>query len=115
MRPGYSPERRTAVVLCGTGAHGAYLASKAAGRDDKIKFVGIDALPQEGVAYVTQGILDATFEYPTGGAEAINSALKILEGQSVPKKQILSSRVFTKDNVQSGGEKLVSDPVDGSE
>jgi hypothetical protein len=26
VRPGYSPERRTAVVLCGTGAHGAYLA-----------------------------------------------------------------------------------------
>ena len=31
-------------------------------------FVGIDALPQEGVAYVKQGILDATFLYPTGGA-----------------------------------------------
>lgn len=97
------------------GAHGAYLAAKAAGREGKIKFVGIDALPQEGVAYVAQGILDATFEYPTGGAEAISSALKILEGQSVPKNQILPSRVFTKDNVQSGGEKIESDPAEGSE
>jgi len=46
------------------GAHGAYLAAKAAGREQEMLFVGIDALPQEGVAYVQQGILDATFQYP---------------------------------------------------
>ena len=50
-------------------------------------FVGIDALPQEGVAYVRQGILDATFHYPTGGAEAIDTALKILQGETVPKNR----------------------------
>jgi ribose transport system substrate-binding protein len=44
------------------GAHGAYLAAKAAGRLKEMKFVGIDALPQEGVAYVQQGIMDATFQ-----------------------------------------------------
>src|SRR5215472_4927741 len=49
------------------GAHGAYLAAQAAGREKQMKFVGIDALPQEGVAYVTKGILDVTFQYPTGG------------------------------------------------
>ena len=49
------------------GAHGAYLAAKAAGREKKIVFVGIDALPQEGQMYVKQGILAASFEYPTGG------------------------------------------------
>src|SRR5262249_9672992 len=54
------------------GAHGAYLAAKQAGRT--MKFVGIDALPHEGVEYVKQGILDATFLYPTGGAEAIDVA-----------------------------------------
>ena len=59
------------------GAHGAYLAAKAAGREGAIRFVGIDALPQEGVAYVAQGILAATFEYPTGGREAIDAARKI--------------------------------------
>ena len=56
------------------GAHGAYLAAKAAGREKQIKFVGIDALPHEGVMYVKQGILDATFQYPTGGAEAIDAS-----------------------------------------
>ena len=88
------------------GAHGAYLAAKAAGREEEMLFVGIDALPQEGVAYVGQGILDATFLYPTGGAEAIDVALQILNGEPVPKKIVLDSRVFTAENVAQGGEEL---------
>ncbi len=88
------------------GAHGAYLAAKAAGREKEMIFVGIDALPQEGVAYVQQGILDATFQYPTGGAEAIDNALKIVAGEKVPKEIVLGSRVFDKDNVAQGGTEL---------
>jgi len=88
------------------GAHGAYLAAKAAGREKEMKFVGIDALPQEGVAYVQQGILDATFQYPTGGAEAIDSALKILNHEAIPKEITLGSRVFDKDTVGQGGLEL---------
>jgi ribose transport system substrate-binding protein len=87
------------------GAHGAYLAAKAAGRDG-IMFVGIDALPQEGIAYVKQGILDATFRYPTGGAEAIDTALKIFKGETVPKKIVLGTRSFDKTNIAAGGEPL---------
>src|SRR5262245_44755525 len=88
------------------GAHGAYLAAKAAGREKEIAFVGIDALPQEGVAYVRQGILDATFQYPTGGAEAIDVALKIFNGETVPKEITLGSRVFDKENIGQGGVEL---------
>lgn len=88
------------------GAHGAYLAAKAAGREKEMLFVGIDALPQEGVAYVQQGILDATFQYPTGGAEAIDTALKILQGQTVPKEITLGSRVFDKETIALGGREL---------
>ena len=88
------------------GAHGAYLAAKAAGREKEMLFVGIDALPQEGVAYVQQGILDATFQYPTGGAEAIDTALKILQGEVVPKKITLGSRVFDKETIGQGGRAL---------
>jgi len=87
------------------GAHGAFLAAKAAGREG-IKFVGIDALPQEGVAYVNQGILDATFQYPTGGAEAIDTALKILKGEPVSKEIVLGTRLFDKSNVTQGGQEL---------
>ena len=88
------------------GAHGAYLAAKAAGREKEMLFVGIDALPHEGVAYVKQGILDATFQYPTGGAEAIDTALKILKGETIPKDITLGSRVFDKENVAAGGQEL---------
>ena len=88
------------------GAHGAYLAAQAAGREKNIIFVGIDALPQEGQAYVKQGILQASFEYPTGGKEAIELGLDILNGKKVEKEVTLSSRVFTKDNIDAGGEWL---------
>lgn len=91
------------------GAHGAYLAAKAAGREKDIKFVGIDGLPSEGQQYVRQGILTASFEYPTGGKEAIETALDILNGKTAPKEITLKSRVFTKDNVDKGGEILKSE------
>ena len=85
-------------------AHGAYLAAKqeGKGREKTIKFIGIDSLPHEGVRYVKEGILSATFQYPTGGAEAINEALKILRGDNIT----LGTRIFTKDNVDKGGEPL---------
>jgi ribose transport system substrate-binding protein len=85
------------------GAHGAYLAAKQAGRAEGMRFVGIDALPHEGVKYVREGILDATFQYPTGGEEAIELALEILSGKQVPKKVVLPTRLFTKENVDAGG------------
>jgi len=88
------------------GAHGAYLAAKAAGRQQKIKFVGIDALPQEGIMYVKQGVLAASFEYPTGGNEAIGYAIQILKGKKVQKEITLPSRFFTKENAEKGGEWL---------
>jgi ribose transport system substrate-binding protein len=87
-------------------AHGAYLAAKAAGRENEIIFVGIDGLPQEGQVYVRQGLLEASFEYPTGGREAVESALKILRGEAVPAQVTLNSRFFTRDNVARGGEWL---------
>jgi ribose transport system substrate-binding protein len=85
------------------GAHGAWLAAKAAGREKDIVFVGIDGLPQEGQIYVKEGILTASFEYPTGGREAVENALKILQGGNVAKEIVLPSRVFTKENVDKGG------------
>jgi len=89
-------------------AHGAWKAAQmeGKGREKSIKFIGIDALPHEGVRYVKDGILSATFQYPTGGAEAIDIALKILKGEKVPKNVTLGTRIFTKDNVGKGGEPL---------
>lgn len=89
-------------------AHGAYLAARqeGRGRERTIKFIGIDALPHEGVRYVKEGILTATFEYPTGGKEAIETALKILQDEQVPKNVTLGTRIFTQENVDRGGEPL---------
>ncbi len=88
------------------GGHGAWLAARAAGREAEMLFVGIDALPHEGQQYVAQGILDATFLYPTGGAEAIDVALRILAGEEVPKRIALGTRIFTVENVARGGEPI---------
>jgi ribose transport system substrate-binding protein len=89
-------------------AHGAYVAAQleGQGREKTIKFVGIDALPHEGVRYVRDGVLTATFEYPTGGREAIENALKILNGETVPKTITLGTRIFTHENVERGGEAI---------
>jgi ribose transport system substrate-binding protein len=88
------------------GAHGAYLAAKAEGREKEMIFIGIDGLPQEGQVYVRQGIEAASFEYPNGGKEAIDMALEILGGKTVPKEVTLSSRVYTLENLDKGGEVL---------
>ena len=85
------------------GAHGAYLAAKEASREKEMKFVGIDALGHEGLQYVKQGILDATFAYPTGGREAVEAAMKILNGQKVEKKITLGTRLYTQENLATGG------------
>ncbi len=91
------------------GAHGAWLAARGVGREEDMLFVGIDALPHEGQQYVVQGIMDATFLYPTGGEEAIDVALDILSGVEVPKHVTLGTRLFTPENVASGGEPIGSD------
>lgn len=88
------------------GAHGAYLAAKAAGREKDVILVGIDALAQEGQIYVKKGILSASFEYPTGGKEAIDVVLDILNGKPVEREITLKSRVFTRENIGEGGEWL---------
>jgi ribose transport system substrate-binding protein len=88
------------------GAHGAWLAARAAGREDEMIFVGIDAMPHEGQQYVRQNMLDATFLYPTGGAEAIDIALAILRGEEAPKHIVLGTRLFTRENMDRGGDPI---------
>ena len=91
-------------------AHGAYLAAQqeGKGREKKIKFLGIDGIEKEGVKYVADGILSATFRYPTGGDEAIETALEILRGETVPKTITLGTRLFTAENVKAGGEEIAA-------
>jgi ribose transport system substrate-binding protein len=84
----------------------AYYAAKEAGRESEMMFVGVDALPHEGVEAVRKGILNATFEYPNGAKEAIELALKIKAGEKAPKTVTLGTRLFTRQNVDKGGEPI---------
>jgi len=86
-------------------ARGAQLAAQQAGRSEML-FIGIDALPHEGRVYVEEGKLDATFEYPTGGAEAVDLAILAVAGVALPKDIVLGTRAFTRENVASGGEPI---------
>lgn len=79
-------------------AVGAWLAAKAKGRDGEMRFIGIDGLPglDGGEQMVTDGKLAATFVYPTGGTEAVDMAVKLLNGESVPHRTTLPTRLITK-------------------
>ena len=79
-------------------AYGAYLAAKDVKREKNIKFVGVDGLPNEGVKWVYDGILIATFLYPTPGAEGFRQALKLLNGGTLEKKIVLPTATYTKAN-----------------
>jgi ribose transport system substrate-binding protein len=79
-------------------AYGAYLAAKDVGREKEIKFLGIDALPDEGVRWVANGELAATFLYATPGAEGLRQAIKFLNGEKVEKTITLPTMTVTKDN-----------------
>ena len=83
-------------------AMGAYLAARAKGRENEMKFIGIDALPglDGGRQAVADGKLAATFVYPTGGREAVEIASKILAGQPVPHKIVLKTEMITRENAK---------------
>ncbi|MGC4897584.1 substrate-binding domain-containing protein [Micromonospora sp. DT31] len=91
-------------------AEGAYLAAKAAGMERGIKFTGIDALPvpSGGIKAVEQGRLAATFQYATGGREAVELARKLLVDcdTDVPRSTTLDTMRITKDNAAEAYTKL---------
>lgn len=81
-------------------AQGAYEAAKEVGRENDILFLGVDALPGKdgGIELVNNGVLFATFIYPTGGDTVIKVAMSILEGKPYARDNILSSSIVDKTN-----------------
>lgn len=67
-------------------AHGAYLAAKAAGRENEMVFVGIDGLAHEGQVYVAEGIFAMTIIDATGGDIGLHNAVKYLLGEDIGPK-----------------------------
>lgn len=92
-------------------AYGAHTVCKELGMQNEIMFVGIDALPGPvaGIQFVDDGILTASFLYPTGGEEAIRIANQIINDQPYQKENILHSTVIDEKNVRVM--KLQSDKI----
>ena len=69
----------------------AIAAADAAGRRgrDDIKIIGIDAAPEIGIRAVADGVIDATFLYPTEGYRLLRTALAILEGEPFERDLLL--------------------------
>lgn len=83
-------------------ALGAWETAKELGLENKIKFVGVDALnsPNGGIDLVKKGILKASILYPTGGNEALRLALKIYNREPVSKNNLLNTIVIDKINAE---------------
>lgn len=83
-------------------AMGAYTAAQEHQCETKMKFIGVDALPGKnyGLDLVMQGILDASFIYPTGGDKVIRLAMDILGGLPYNKDNELSSALVDNKNAR---------------
>jgi ABC-type sugar transport system substrate-binding protein/DNA-binding response OmpR family regulator/nitrogen-specific signal transduction histidine kinase len=82
--------------------YGAYTVCREIFPDNKIKFIGVDALPGPiaGIQFVDDKILTASFLYPTGGEESIRIANQILKGLPYEKENTLLSTVIDTKNVR---------------
>lgn len=84
-------------------AMGARWAAQEHGLDlQRIRFCGIDAMPQKGAGLelVKDGTLFASYIYPTRGDEVMRLAMNILEGKSYQRENRLSSALVTRDNAR---------------
>ena len=63
-------------------------------------FCGIDGLPGKygGIQMVRDGILDASYIYPTRGDQLLQLALDILDEKPYPKEIVLTSAIVTSEN-----------------
>ena len=83
-------------------AAGAHEAITVTSGIKKPVILGIDALPgtEGGIQKVINGMLDATFIYPTGGEKAIQTAVHILNNEPYEKENILYTAVVDKTNAR---------------
>ncbi|HKQ30591.1 MAG TPA: sugar ABC transporter substrate-binding protein [Burkholderiales bacterium] len=91
-------------VMCANDdmAVGVAEALAAAGRGDKTKVVGIDAIP-DGAAAILAGKMLATADFSghDQGYLAVTAAVKHLRGEKIPKEIILPVLIVNKDNAKA--------------
>lgn len=79
-----------------------YKICKNLGLEKKIKIIGIDGLPLpgDGLDMVADKLISATVLYPTGGEEAIQTAMNILEHKPYQKDNKLVTSIIDSSNVR---------------
>ncbi len=84
-------------------ALGAHDAAQRLGRGKDIRFVGIDALAGNGLGMeaVADGVLVASFSYPTGGDKILQTCMDILEKRPYQRNVVLKTAVIDAENVKS--------------
>ena len=98
-------------------AYDAYKICKKLGLEKRIKIIGIDGLAVKdgGLDMVANKYVSATVLYPTGGQEAIITALNILENRPFKKENQLVTTIIDSSNVRImklQSEKVISQQKD---
>jgi signal transduction histidine kinase/DNA-binding response OmpR family regulator len=92
------------VIFCQNDrrALAAIKVCKKLGLDKSIKLIGVDGLsvPDGGIDLVDRGILNATILYPTGGEEAIRTAISILDKKPFKRENRLQITTIDSTNVR---------------
>lgn len=66
-----------------------------------IDIVSVDGSPQFGMKMVVDGTIKATVKYPTGGSEAVRTALDILEGRKYERMQYIKPLIVDSNNAMT--------------
>ena len=95
----------------------AFRVCKSLGLEKKIRLIGVDGLtgPNAGIDLVDKDILNATILYPTGGEEAIRTAISILQKKPFKRENRLQFTMIDSTNVRITklqSEKLVTQQQD---
>jgi ribose transport system substrate-binding protein len=80
-------------------ALGAIKAVKEGGRSKEIWLTGYDGIQLDALEAVHNGELRATWQYLPFGAEAVDAAVKILQGVKVSREIVFPSPLITRDNI----------------
>ena len=73
-------------------------ARRALGEPEEIPFFGVDALPDAGLQQVIDGVLTASYLYPTRGDLVMELALNILQGKPYERENRLESALVDSHN-----------------
>lgn len=83
-------------------ASGARTVAMQQGLADKMLFAGVDGLATDGggLELVRDGLLDASYLYPTKGDEVVELAMRILTGEVFKRENYLQTSIVTAENAE---------------